>query len=306
MKKINLLFVIAGLLFSCDNYDHSGKGNDIPTAGDLEVWADHGDSLMLLQMKEVFESRYPKARIKFLFATETEILTAVNDGHCRVCFLHRDFQTEEKERLENRNFKVRSVRFAKSSIAAVVNPLNKVNSLSEAQIKGILSGELNDWNKVGGNGPLTTIVDRVGGSNYLFFYKRFSLSKINQSRGIRAVNKPHAVLEWVSKHSDALGFVSINWLADRGDSSTREYRKKVKVLKIFSDSNSAVYPFQSQMYTGEYPFTEDVYLHDLQGYSGLGSGFAAWICSQPGQVLLKKCGLLPYFDAGRTIEISTE
>jgi ABC-type phosphate transport system substrate-binding protein len=60
------------------------------------------------------------------------------------------------------------------------------------------------------------------------------------------------------------------------------------------------------MAAGQYPFVSDIYFHDLQGYSGLASGFVAWIYSQPGQTIIKKSGLLPARDMGRTIEISTE
>jgi hypothetical protein len=30
------------------------------------------------------------------------------------------------------------------------------------------------------------------------------------------------------------------------------------------------------------------------------------LCSQPGQIMVKKSGLLPCFDAGRTVEVNTE
>lgn len=295
----NSLWLLTTLVFAaCSNYDYQGAGKDVPTAGKVNVWADFSDSLMLTQMKDVFESKYPKADIQFTFASETDILKAVNEGVCRICILHRDFFEQEKEALENRNFKVRSVKFAKSSIALVANRNSTFNSISESELKALLSGRTSSATQ-------KLCFDKKGGNNYMYFYRRYQLNKQFQSNVVSLLG-PYAVMDWVSKHPEFIGFVGVNTIADKADTMALHYQRKVKILQVSTDSTGVSYPFQSQMYTRQYPFIQDVYIHDLQGYSGLGSGFAAWVCSQPGQILVKKSGLLPCFDAGRTVEVDTE
>ncbi|MFN4915788.1 MAG: substrate-binding domain-containing protein [Sphingomonadales bacterium] len=295
----NSFWVIAILVFTaCSNYDYQGEGKDVPTAGKVNIWADFADSLMLTQMKDVFESKYPKADIRFTFASETDILKAVNEGICRICILHRDFFEQEKEALENRNFKVRSVKFAKSSIALVANRNASADAISESELKALLAANT-------GSSQKKLCFDRKGGNNYMFFYRRFQLNNHAQPNVI-SLSGPHAVMDWVASHPEFIGFVGVNTIADKTDTLALHYQRKVKILQVNTDSTGLSYPFQSQIYTRQYPFIQDVYIHDLQGYSGLGSGFAAWICSQPGQILVKKSGLLPCFDAGRTVEVDTE
>lgn len=296
--RINLICLASLFLNACTNFDFQGQGKDVPTAGNVSIWADFADSLMLTQMKDVFESKYPKARLQFKFASETDILQAVNDGKCRICVLHRDFFPDEKQALENRNFKVRNVKFAKSSIAIVANKNSNLSVISENELKEYLLAEkTNDDTKL--------CFDRKGGNNYMYFYRRYKLKEYVRSSVVTR-KSPYDVIDWVSMHNGYIGFVGVNAIADKTDTLAVYYQKKVKILQVKTDSTGIAYPFQSQIYTRQYPFVQDVYLHDLQGYAGLGSGFAAWISSQPGQILVKKSGLLPCFDAGRTIEIDTE
>jgi len=296
---INKWIVLLGLCLSaCTNFDYQSEGKDVPTAGKITIWADFGDSLMLTQMTEVFVSKYPKAFLQFKFTSETEILKAVNSGICRVCILHRDLNSQEKQALENRSFKVRSAKFARSSIALVANKKSPVDVISESELKQGLIGN-------GGRNEVQWVFDRLGGNNYMYFYYRYKLAD-KPAPAVVSVQGPYAVLDRVMAHPESIGFVGINSLADKTDTLAMFYQRKVKILKVITDSTQASYPFQSQIFTRQYPYIQDVYIHDLQGYSGLGSGLAAWLCSQPGQIMVKKSGLLPCFDAGRTVEVNTE
>jgi len=298
---ISAFFILFGS--ACGNFDYSGKGKDIPTAGELELWVDHGDSLLFTQLKDLFEANYPKSNIKLIYASEIEILKAVNDGKCRACVMHRNFDTLEKTALENRDFKVRSIKIGTTSTAFLVNIQNPVAEISLQDLGKILSME----NSPGGYFK-QVIFDKAGGANFRqvsdFFGKRNVKIKTG---GIRSLPSPESVLRWLELNADAVGVVNLNLIADRSDSSASRWLNNLRVLKVQSHTDSSfAYPFQSQMAAGQYPFVSDIYFHDLQGYSGLASGFVAWIYSQPGQTIIKKSGLLPARDMGRTIEISTE
>lgn len=300
-------WLLAVGLFSCTPFNYSGQGNDVPTAGELEIWTDHGDSLLVSQFEAMFESNYPKSDIRVKYASETQILAAVNEGKCKACILHRDFDTIERTTLENRGFKVRSALIAKTSIALLSHRENPVQTISREQLRQILEGRLSSWQTLGGQGPITPVFDQAGGSNYLYFFKNWLKSDPKALKAVSSLNSPSLVIGWVGSHRDALGFINVNWISDRGDPASENFLKKVNVLKVEGDSASGYhYPFQSQIAARQYPFVLPVYIHDLQGYSGLASGFTAWICSQPGQVMVKKCGLLPARDFGRTVEFGTE
>jgi hypothetical protein len=229
-----LLFLISLFLCACSNFDYQGEGKDVPTAGKVTIWADFADSLMLTQMKDVFESKYPKASLKFKFASETDILMAVNEGKCRICILHRDFFPEEKQALENRNFKVRSVKFARSSIALVAKKNSDFTILGENDLKQYLLSEK--------SGDVTLCFDRKGGNNYMYFFRRYALNEKSKAK-IVTLPGPYAVMDWVANHDGCIGFVGINTIADKTDTMAAFYQKMVKVLQVQTDSSGASYPF---------------------------------------------------------------
>lgn len=307
MKTAAAILLSMLMLTACTPFNYSGKGNDVPTAGELEIWVDHGDSFLMSQIEAIYESQYPKADLHFRYASELDILEAVNNGTCRACILHRDFDTAERTALEGRDFKVRSVKIARTSTALIAHPQYGSDQIRLNDLKKLLSGESRTADARDGSEKVSLVFDQAGGSNYLNLLRKFFGGKQPAAKSVAALGSPLQVLEWVAAHSNTIGFVNVNLLSDRGDTMAARLAGEVKVLKLEGDSLPGFhYPFQSQMAARQYPLVMDVYLHDLQGYSGLASGLAAWMYSQPGQVLVKKSGLLPAKDYGRTIELGSE
>lgn len=287
------------LVMSCHNIDYSGKGNDVPTQGDLAMGVDYGDSFLLDEWMYVFTVDYPKAHLTPKYLCETEIMNQLESGKLSFAMLHRDFTAEEKENFNYLEKSVRSVRVARTSIAVVAHPNIVFDSIQMQELKDMLAGDpkLRQY---------TCVFDQGCGSNYNYFSSLW-FNKGGMKGRIIGKKTPAAVLDYVSKTPNAIGFVSVNWVSDRTDSLSQQLAKSVKILKIENPKKGKFYyPFQSQIKANEYPFIQEIWMHDLQGYSGLAQGFIAWVSSQPGQILVKKSGLIPEKDMGRTIELSTE
>jgi len=54
----------------------------------------------------------------------------------------------------------------------------------------------------------------------------------------------------------------------------------------------------------KYPLVQEIYLHDAQGKSGLGTGFAGFMLSDRGQLIFKKMGWYAVRNRERDIQIS--
>lgn len=302
-NKILSFLTFLLLLASCSDFSYTGKGKDIPVAGELELWIDQGDSLVMAQMIDMFQSEYPKAEIKAIYASEADILKAINSGECKACILNRNFSPGEIEAIESGNVKVRSAHIAKTSVAVISNKINPLKQLSQNELKAILLKDFAGTGKAEIK-EIVPVFDHVGGSNFQALRNSLFPALSGVPSHIRSLRSPSSVMAWVAEHENALGFVGVNWLSDNQDTSAFKYLRKLNIVKIQGDSDQNYhYPFQSQIKTRQYPFRLEMYIHDIQGYSGLASGLTAYICSQPGQVLIKKSGLLPAVDHGRTIEL---
>jgi phosphate transport system substrate-binding protein len=302
MRIASLVFFVVCGLSGCINFDHSGKGDDVPTAGDIAIGVEYGESFLMVEEMDYFMLDYTKAKLRPKYLCEMALLRQLQMDSLRFVVMNRDFTASEKENLERRDIKVRSVKIAQTSIALVVNKSFGVDSISIAKWKELLTSEKKTWN---GN-DIGIVFDGSCGSAYQYFSNQLLKAPIN-TVGLGSFTSPGAVIDYVSSHENTIGVISLNWIADRSDKQSRELASGVKVLKVegFHDGKYH-YPFQSQIRTGEYPFIQSVYMHDLQGYNGLANGFIAFVASQPGQILVKKSGLLPAKDHGRTIQVGGE
>lgn len=301
-RWLTMVAMIRGVfgLLACLDMEHKGQGNDIPTKGELEVAFDVNDSLMFSQLIGRFHELYPQALIKPLFLPPIAILEGVRDKQISAMYINYVFDSSELKDLGSRGIKVRSHAIAATATVLIVNPSNPNNRITSDTIKGVFSGNIKQWN-FGANIELVML------NNDLAFNHITTEFGINNTVKLHVVKfaSPKEVFEYVNRHPYALGFVSTNWIADRGDTLSRYLRHKVKILAVENpDLKEFHFPYQSQIFTGQYPLTSTVMGYDLQGYSGLAQGFLAFCCDQSAQVMVKKSGLSPALPPARTIQFN--
>lgn len=304
-NKLYYFLAIAAVAFmSCNDISFSGKGNDVPTAGEIVLAVDYSDSFAIAEQMDMFRRDYPNAKIETRYLCEMEIIRQLVADSFRSCILNRPFTMEEQKAMEAKDIRVRGAMAGRTSIALIVNPSNPISELTQEQVKRILSGELNRWPVW--DEKIQSVFDAGCGSNFEYFRKKW-FEKTPLGTELSQKSTPREVIQYVSSHPNALGFVGLNWIADKSDSSSVQLSRSVKVLKIENPNKKGYFlPFQSQIVAGEYPFVQEIWMYDVQGYTGLAQGFISFVSSQPGQIMMKKSGLVPAKDHGRTIEISTE
>jgi phosphate transport system substrate-binding protein len=302
-----LSLIVVGL-FSCLDMEHKGNRNDIPTKGELEIGIDINDSMMFNQLIARFHELYPQAHIQPKYLSPMQLLEGVRDKTITALYINYLFDTSMVKSLESRQIKVRSHIVGSASTAFLVNKNNPNNGLSADSLYGMMDGKIKGWRGMV-DAPLVWVFLKGDlAYNYLndwYLQRESTRQKANaQPPKFVQLSTPTAVFQYVQQNQGAMGFVGMNWIADRGDTLARHLRKSVKVLAIQNDSTKEYHlPYQSQVYAKQYPFVAPVMGYDLQGYSGLAQGFLAFCCDQGGQILLKKCGLSPAIPPTRTIQL---
>ena len=308
IRALACLVVLMTAVASCIDMEHKGNRNDIPTKGELEIAIDINDSLMFNQLISRFHELYPKAHIKPLYLPPLQILEGVRDKKITAMYVNYLFDTAMVKSLESRQIKVRSHIVGSSATAFVVNRSNPNVGISADSLSGMMSGKVKGWKGMADVPLIWVLVKGDLAYNYLndwYLRRQTSDKPINAipPKFVQVAN-PQALFRFVSQTPGAMGFVGMNWIADRGDTLARYLRHKVKVLAVQNDSTKEYHlPYQSQVYANQYPFIAPVMGYDLQGYSGLAQGFLAFCCDQSGQIILKKCGLSPAIPPARTIQL---
>lgn len=307
MKKYSLYLIICASFIACQNYAYDGPGQDVPTAGSIEIYVDRSDSMLINEWIELFQMNYPKAKVKPVFASHQQIMKWLEVDSLKKAFIiNKKLTADQKDHLAlNRNCTVHETQLAKSSLVFITFKNSATQVLSVEDIVSHFSSQsqtLNVFNEI--------VCDSLG----IHLDQLKSLINTSGNRkfrlnGIKLVHfkSDQEIIDYVNVKPNALGLISLNNIGNNYNKVTLENQSKVRILKVQKNqSDLSYFPFQSQIKANQYPFTQNIVAYDLQGYSGLANGFITFVNSQPGQIICKKSGLIPSNDVGRTIEIDSK
>lgn len=319
-----LLFLAALTIWGCQEISFSGKGKDVPTAGEISIGFEFGDSFMVQQWLEIFHSQYPKAKITPIYGNYSQLTALLLSDSLHGAFLHEKFNEEQLAWLkQQKNSTVNEIELGTTSLVFIAHRDSKLENLKLDQIKNELFGNIAantssipqyEWALPSrSSSEWRTLAGFCSGHNYVTRSKEGGADSAenNQQKWIKHLPSKHVkwidnhqeIINYVSRNPNTIGVVSLNHIADKKDSLALANSKNVKVLSVENNQGKFTYPFQSQISLAQYPFSQPVVSYEMQGYSGLIGGFVLYCNSQAGQALMKKSGLLPKNYQGRKIEL---
>ncbi len=290
MKQIIGVVLLFVFFSSCkDKKDGESKVEVSRTAGDLTMLVDESFHNVIDDQVEVFKSDYPDVHFKVITGNENKILPTFLNDSIRVMVLSRMLTTEEENVYKKRKIPVFTSRFAIDGIALVTHPNSPDSTMTVEEVVAILKGE----SKSGKN-----LVFDNAYSATLRYFKDLAQIKQLPVKGVYTLNTNDDVIKYVGQHENFIGVVGVNWLL-QGNTDREGFIAKVKILGVKNVSgkkgDDAYYkPTQKNLISGIYPFLRNIYIINGEGKNGLGTGFANWLVSQRGQLIVLKSGLGPH------------
>lgn len=288
----------------------SSGSDNLPTMGIGRVSIDESVQPVFQSEIYTYESSYPQTHFDVAYMPEGDVIKSLlKDSLLETAVICRDLTPEEKKYMEGRNRTPTTIKIMDDAIAVVVNPKNTNTKLSTAQIKRLLLGQDTVWSQVNDTskaGKITVVFDnnRSGNSRYL---SEKLLNGRPFSPNCYAVKSNKAVIEYVSEHAGAIGFVAVNWISDKDDSTCRALRGKINVVSLrSSDTAQFVPPWQTFIGDSTYPFRREVWIVKPGVYTSLGTGFVSFVSTERGQLIILKSGLVPARQPERKIEIKAD
>lgn len=196
----------------------------------------------------------------------------------------RAMQADEIKRLlDRRGYLGQSILTAKDALSIYVNPRNRVRDLTVEQLRGILSGEIRNWRRVGGADAPIDLVSRPPNSGTFSFLRQHVLQ--GDSYGEIAITAPNtrAVVEAVSADSNAVGYGGV------------AYGPDVVHCRI-----EGVEPSHDNVRSGDYPLSRYLYLFAAGPLEGPLKDFVNWILSDAGQRVVAEVGYIPLWELDET------
>ena len=199
-------------------------------------------------------------------------IQAVQEGRCDIGLSSRNLKDEETA-----NGLVGTV-LAYDGIAIIVNPNNPVNDLDVETIAKIYTGEITNWNEVGGNSAEIVLIGREAGSGTREGFESITGTE-DSCKYRQELTSTGDVITTVASNPDAIGYASLASVKDT-----------VKALKV-----GGVVPSEETIKDGSYvvqrPFVlvtkKDVTLSESA------QKFFDYITSEAANEIISGAGVVP-------------
>ncbi len=197
-------------------------------------------------------------------------ITAVGSGTAQIGTASANLTTSQLQQYPN----LKPYPICIDAIAIVVNPNNGVTNLTLNQTRDIFTGNITNWNQVGGSDAQINVVNREQGSGTRDGVQKIVLKGGNFSTsGIQASSSGQVKTD-IAGDKNAIGYVAINEV----DSS----------LKALSINNVA--PTYANIANGSYVIQRYLLFVTNGAPTGLTASFINYTLSPAGQAILKAQG----------------
>ena len=168
-------------------------------------------------------------------------------------------------------------KWAIDGVGVVVNPANKVTSLSKAQLKDIYSGKIANWKKLGGADHAITVYtrDASSGTRSVFWKKALGKGEITKKALFTPSNG--AMKTAVANDPYAIGYVSVGHID-----------KSVNPVAL-----DGVAPSLDKVKSGKYTIARGLYSNTKGEAKGLTKLFIDYLLSPEGQKIAAAKGFIP-------------
>lgn len=299
MRKLYLsinIALIAAFLGSCNNTPQKNTDaievEETYSSGEVSVYVEESVVPIFEDVAMVFESEYPKAKLNAVASSEKKIINLLAQDSIRLAIMPRKLTAKEVSFFKDR-VSPKQTAFAKDAIVFITN-----KSFQDSLVK---YEDILDYLKNPEEAKYQLVFEDANSTLFNQLMHDADIKEIPEQVYFR--DSAEKVLGLLTRHQNLIGVVGLNWLVQPSDSIS-ELMKEVRSLAVYNAAKDDYFKAnQSTIADGTYPLVREIHIIDLQGKSGLGTGFASFAAGDKGQRVVLKSGLLPVKIPTRHINI---
>lgn len=289
MKKSLLLLSIFVSLISCQE---TSSENENINKGNVIVAADESLKPLVEAQINAYKAHYPETTFTTLYLPEQKAINLLLKDSAEVAIVTRELSENEQIYFKSKQIPYQPAKFAIDGVSFIVNNNSPISELSLDDIKEKFSES---------NKTTQMVFDNSSSSNLYYLINKFKI-KDPQKLNITTADGTINVFDFISKSNTAIGIVGNNWISDDDSKMAKELRKKVKILPIKIKSTDLAYlPSFENIKAKKYPLDRMVYMHTTKIEWKVAKGFIRFSCSQIGQLIAEKMGILPYYNIPKDV-----
>jgi len=199
---------------------------------------------------------------------------AVGAGEIDIGAASRDVKAAELELYPD----LKPVAIGKDSVAIVVHPSNTINDLTLEQAAQIFSGEITNWEEVGGANTAIRVITREEGSGTRETFEKYVMTPFDKEVAGKASVKGSngEVRATVSSDANSVGYLSLGYVDNT-----------MKAIKVGSIEATV-----ANVLSGDYPIQRSLYLITKGESSALEQAFIDFVLNSEGQEVVEDMGYI--------------
>ncbi len=204
-------------------------------------------------------------------------IKALIEGKAEVCAASRLINPDETRIIARkyRQLGVYSI-IAKDALSIYVNPKNPVRNLSLKQLKLIFTGEISNWQDVGGVNHAIQVLVRPPDSGTYFYFQEYILEFQPYAANAQTIDSTEEIIQEITRNPFAIGYGGMAF-------GPAEFHIQV----------NGINPSKENARNDLYPLSRYLYLYTIQKPTGSVKEFIDWTISPEGQRIVEEVGFLP-------------
>lgn len=282
-------WVCCFLFFSCTNYEQDKKNwPDTWNSGTIHISADESFKPVIDAQVQVYESNVPGTKIIVHYKPEADCLKDLGNDSIRMIIATRGLTVnEENYIIDSMKIEPEQRVVARDAIAVIVNPMSADSMFTMQEIRDVLTGRYTK--------KLIPVFDGAKATSTVRFIVDSVLDDAALSQQAVAARTSEEVIDYVAKNRDAIGFIGVNWIGNKEDTTQTAFLQKVKIAYLESTIRPGGYvlPWQANISEKIYPMVRDLVYILKENHKGLGTGFSDFLNEDKGQLVFKRAYLSP-------------
>ena len=291
MAKIfqTLLLISLLTLTSCGSFQ-SAPSNSFQAPS--QAIQNKGSDTMVnlaLAWAEAYTAQHPEVSIAVTGGGSGTGIAALINGTVDIANASREMKPEEVAEARARGIEPVQHVVARDAIAVVVHPDNPVDRLTIPQLAAIFTGEITNWQEVGGEDRPIVLLSRESNSGtYMYFLEQVVRQGDKESKALFSPDtllmpSSEGISNEIRQNPNAIGYDGLGYVTP--DQKTIAVARTAK--------GPFVQPSIETVNDGTYPIARPLYMYTNGQPTGVIRDYLEWIKGPEGQVLVKKLGFIP-------------
>lgn len=230
------------------------------------------------QLAEEFKAQHPGTTFNIAAEGSTTGIAAIIDGTGQIGMASRPTKPEEVAAGKAKGVTFKETIVAYDGIAVIVNAANPVKGLTKKQVEQIFTGDVTDWNAVGGSAGKISVYTRNTSSGTYSEFKELAMKKRDYGTDSQKMAGNEQIAQEVGKNPDGVGYVGLAYTKASG-------------IKVVAIDNAT--PSKESVLGKAYPYARPTFYYTNGEPTGLAKEFVDFTISDAGQKIVEQVGFVP-------------